>query len=284
MKPYLPFILGIILTGISFATEKAPKEDLKSEVYLKKRDEERKENKKLMDIVFKNLPSYSAINNKLDEFTLLLLTVDSTEKADAVAKIMMEKNKNPKEMSDSLTKEVYSYFKKEQQNLKNPEYKAFTSHSESKREVIFKVVKSFEDQGLITPKLANALMLFKPEPIPASPVLSPDLKSYWKKFTSVANTMNRILFSLKEKNDIPRVTTELKELQKDQIELKKLHDKIYPLKSDEDKKGNLEMNKRIAGALEVHNVMLDLLDRRGFIKTNDPDMKDISKTIGEVVR
>lgn len=137
----------------------------------------------------------------------------------------------------------------------------------------------------MTQELATLLKLPEVKKVPEVTSMSPELKSYWDKAFSVMNKSNLSLFSLKEKKDIPRVTKELMEIKKDKAELRKIQDKLYPLKSEADKTADEIMtNKMSAGPIRIGNVMLGVLDSRGFIKTNDPDMKDISKLIGEVTR
>lgn len=285
MKLHLSFILGIILTGAAFAAEKTPKEDTKPDSYLDEKDAERKSLKADLDKIYKKVPTALILDNSADDDLMMLLSIDSPEKATAAAKTFIEKNEKLSEVKNTYQKEISEYFKNIQNTPESKEISSFTIYARFRYNIMLELLQSIQEQGLMTQELATLLKLPEMKKVPEVTSMSPELKSYWNKAFSVMNKSNLILFSLKEKKDIPRVTMELMEIKKDNAELRKIQDKFYPLKSEADKTADEIMtNKMSAGPVRICNVMLGVLDSRGFIKTNDPDMKDISKLIGEVTR
>lgn len=285
MKLHLSFILGIILTGAAFAAEKTPKEDTKPDSYLDEKDAERKSLKADLDKIYKKVPTALILDNSADDDLMMLLSIDSPEKATAAAKTFIEKNEKLSEVKNTYQKEISEYFKNIQNTPESKEISSFTIYARFRYNIMLELLQSIQEQGLMTQELATLLKLPEMKKVPEVTSMSPELKSYWNKAFSVMNKSNLILFSLKEKKDIPRVTMELMEIKKDNAELRKIQDKLYPLKSEADKTADEIMtNKMSAGPVRICNVMLGVLDSRGFIKTNDPDMKDISKLIGEVTR
>lgn len=285
MKLHLSFILGIILTGAAFAAEKTPKEDTKPDSYLDEKDAERKTLKADLDKIYKKVPTALILDNSADDDLMMLLSIDSPEKATAAAKTFIEKNEKLSEVKNTYQKEISEYFKNIQNTPESKEISSFTIYARFRYNIMLELLQSIQEQGLMTQELATLLKLPEVKKVPEVTSMSPELKSYWDKAFSVMNKSNLSLFSLKEKKDIPRVTKELMEIKKDKAELRKIQDKLYPLKSEADKTADEIMtNKMSAGPIRIGNVMLGVLDSRGFIKTNDPDMKDISKLIGEVTR
>lgn len=285
MKLHLSFILGIILTGAAFAAEKTTKEDTKPDSYLDEKDAERKSIKADLDKIYKKVPTALILDNSADDDLMMLLSIDSPEKATAAAKTFIEKNEKLSEVKNTYQKEISEYFKNIQNTPESKEISSFTIYARFRYNIMLELLQSIQEQGLMTQELATLLKLPEVKKVPEVTSMSPELKSYWDKAFSVMNKSNLSLFSLKEKKDIPRVTKELMEIKKDKAELRKIQDKLYPLKSEADKTADEIMtNKMSAGPIRIGNVMLGVLDSRGFIKTNDPDMKDISKLIGEVTR
>lgn len=285
MRLHLPVILGFMLTGLTFAADTPPSEIKKSDNILDQSDTERKEKKKLLDNVYKNIPTAQKLENLLNESLAILLATDTPEKANAAAKRIKELNQQSSELKKAVENELSNYFKNTEKLPENPEFKVFMHECAMNGNLFLELIDSLEAQGLLTQELADVCGLKKVSVIAELPPTSPELKNYWEKLFSQTNKLNQSLFSLKEKKDIPRVTKELLEIKKEREELLKIRDKIYPLKSESDKKADeILMNRISQGPIRISNVMLSVVAGRGFIKTNDPDMKDISKLIGELTR
>lgn len=285
MRLHLPVILGFMLTGLTFAADTPPSEIKKSDNILDQSDTERKEKKKLLDNVYKNIPTAQKLENLLNESLVILLATDTPEKANAAAKRIKELNQQSSELKKAVENELSNYFKNTEKLPENPEFKVFMHECAMNGNLFLELIDSLEAQGLLTQELADVCGLKKVSVIAELPPTSPELKNYWEKLFSQTNKLNQSLFSLKEKKDIPRVTKELLEIKKEREELLKIRDKIYPLKSESDKKADeILMNRISQGPIRISNVMLSVVAGRGFIKTNDPDMKDISKLIGELTR
>lgn len=199
MRLHLPVILGFMLTGLTFAADTPPSEIKKSDNILDQSDTERKEKKKLLDNVYKNIPTAQKLENLLNESLVILLATDTPEKANAAAKRIKELNQQSSELKKAVENELSNYFKNTEKLPENPEFKVFMHECAMNGNLFLELIDSLEAQGLLTQELADVCGLKKVSVIAELPPTSPELKNYWEKLFSQTNKLNQSLFSLKEK-------------------------------------------------------------------------------------
>lgn len=223
------------------------------------------------------LPEILNLFRIMDGMAELQLEVDSREKADEIAPKLAALASELLDSSKQMNKELQEYTSK-QTTKQGTSYNAEQDPLLKKYNsvVVFQggligveLPTSILMQGFLTPALQKVIKLpdVREQPIVA---MSPALASYWNKKIALLNQYNRILYSLKTSEDVPRVKKEIDACKAALKDLKKKSETIYPLKDKKDKEADQIMRDRLNnGAMRIANVMCAVLKSRSTLKQPD---------------
>ena len=223
------------------------------------------------------LPSFQEQAQCIEEIVDIFLSIDSLGNSSNAAGRL--KNALPKlqMLNARMNAELQLYVDKQQAMTAgynpagDPLLETYASYLQS-RFVLFgiELVSSITAQGLMTPELGKSLQFAPPAIVPEEVSMSPKLQNYWKEKMIQQNRRNRILYSLRTENDIPRVQKELGICAAALRNLEKKERSPYPLQNEQDKAADQVMRRREAsGPIRIANVLTAVLKSRGLLERRE---------------
>ena len=292
MKLYPLILVALFAASILPGTcsekdlEKKKQEEEKSRkefaARLKKADQKEEEDWKKfyaeLNKFFESVPTARKADKVLDDTIALILSVQDEASAHEAAVKINKLNEVVLPWKKPIEEEMAAYVKGK--DVKNDiGLKIYVNVVQTKVSWFGEAIENIMSQGLITKELENVLQLKKNIPVTPCPAMSQERTDYWKRRFANMNRCNRVLFSLREKSDMPRVIAELKEIKKEKEALDKIDKNGGSLK-ESDKEGNTVMYKRFDnGPGRMANVILAVMSSRRFIETNDPEVQEVKQLI-----
>ena len=248
-------------------------------------DKQRKEYFSQLNKMYQSVPTAIKLEKGINDMIALLLTVEGTADAGKAAVKIKKMDQDSKALQKPLQDELMLYSKDGNTSRMDLGLRTFTNRMKTLMAWTQEIVESTRGRGAMTKELSDALNLNNFTPVAPCPAMSAELDAFWKKEFSTVSRLNRALFSLQDRKDIPRVSEELKGVLKAKAEQKLAREKLYPLKSESDKAGEAETVRRFKnGPVRALSVVSAVLSNRGFVNTKDPDLQEIQKLILEVLR
>lgn len=284
MKITLVLLVGVVLGSMSTLLGQDSVPGQSGQTMKRDKDQERAAYHAELAKVYKEVPTAAKMEKRINEMFSVLLTVEDESSASAAAQKIKGIDRESKALEEPLRNELAAYAKGRSRT--DIGMRIFMSTINKQGVDLMAIVEGIKAQGNMTKDLASSLNLKKAmKPVSACPPMSKEVTAYWKKKFSNLNQLNRTLFSLNEKKDISRVTEELKEIRKSRNEIKQVEKSLYLLKVDSDVAGSGEMDSRFnQGPIRVLNHILSIVDARGFVRSEDPDVQDISALISELTK
>lgn len=291
---FIPIMVAVLSTMDCLASDLRIQDEAKSSTEtLDKQDSSRRSFRHRTHLdesvreVAATLPEIINLFRIMDRMAELQLEVDSREKADEIAPKLAALANESLGSSEQMKKELQKYISCQTTKQgtaysaeQDPLLKKYNSVLVFQGGLIgVEIPTSILMQGFLTPVLQKVIKLPDVREQPIVP-MSLALASYWNKKIALLNQYNRILYSLKTNEDIPRVKKEIDACNAALEDIEKKAETIYPLKDKKDKEADQIMRDRLNnGAMRITNVMYAVLKSRSTLKQPDGSFLPQVKTM-----